>query len=279
MKEKGEGKRTSTLLKLSPCVGEEGLLRVDSRNRRIQLPNENLHPVILPAKHQLITQLIRAFPNKHNHCGTEVPNQVASEVIAQNEHRLGKTLRAAQAETGGEKVRVQGLWDDKEEARFIGTEIEDLVPKGHSLTRIAILVRVGFQTREFEERLIPLGIPYRIVSAVRFYERLEIKDALTYLRAVAHPDDSLAFERLLNTPKRGLGPSVVQALHQTKGAFRFSVSGRRNLGPNKSVKGNSPYHASRGGSGSFEVGFQQLSSRPLGEVVAMILDESGYTGF
>lgn len=115
---------------------------------------------------------------------------------------------------GGEKVRVQGLWDGEEEARFVGDEVETLQRKNQSLNEIAILVRAGFQTREFEERFITLGVPYRVIGGPRFYERLEIRDALAYMRIVVQPNDSLAFERIVNTPKRGIGTSTLQTLHQ-----------------------------------------------------------------
>ncbi|MGL6187795.1 MAG: ATP-dependent helicase, partial [Holosporales bacterium] len=232
-----------------------------------------------------ILRFEKDFPGAHlirleeNYRSTDPILKVASQVISQNHHRLGKTLRAAHPDAHGEKVRVQGLWDDKEEARFIGGEIEDLVGKGHVLSGIAILVRAGFQTREFEERLILLGIPYRIVGAVRFYERLEIKDSLAYLRAVAHPDDSIAFERLLNTPKRGLGPSFLQTLHQT--ARERSVSLFRAaelLAETNQVRGAARLSL-QGLVKDLCRWSQELSVRPLGEVVAMILDESGYTGF
>ncbi len=112
-----------------------------------------------------------------------------------------------------EKVCVTSAWDGEEEARQIGDEIEALQRKGHSLREVAILVRAGFQTREFEERFITLGIPYRVIGGPRFYERLEIRDALAYLRLVNQPDDALAFERIVNTPRRGLGDSTVRRLH------------------------------------------------------------------
>ena len=136
----------------------------------------------------------------------------ASGLIAQNVGRFGKTLWTEQ--TGGEKVRIQGVWDGEEEARFVGDEVEALHRKGQSLNEVAILVRAGFQTREFEERFITLGVPYRVIGGPRFYERLEIRDALAYMRIVVQPSDSLAFERIVNTPKRGIGTSTLQTLHQ-----------------------------------------------------------------
>jgi DNA helicase-2/ATP-dependent DNA helicase PcrA len=135
----------------------------------------------------------------------------ASALIAHNKGRLGKTLWTQQEE--GEKVIVRGVWDGDEEARFVGEEIEALQRRGENLSDIAILVRAGFQTREFEERLMTIGIPYLVIGGPRFYERQEIRDALAYLRVVVQPDDSLAFERIINVPKRGIGPAALQMLY------------------------------------------------------------------
>ena len=138
----------------------------------------------------------------------------ASGLIARNTGRLGKTLRPDRQDADGEKVRVVSLWDSEEEARMVGERIEAARRSGHSLSEIAILVRAGFQTRSFEERLIVLGIPYKVVGGLRFYERQEIRDALAYLRIVQQPADDLAFERIVNTPKRGLGDSGMRAIHE-----------------------------------------------------------------
>ncbi len=140
----------------------------------------------------------------------------ASGVIANNENRLGKTLWTA--ETEGEKVRLIGHWDGDEEARWIGEEIEayqrgtrglDPVP----LDGMAILVRASFLMRSFEDRFLSIGIPYRVIGGPRFYERLEIRDAMAYFRVVVSPDDGLAFERIVNTPKRGLGDKAQQMIN------------------------------------------------------------------
>ena len=141
----------------------------------------------------------------------------ASHLIAHNEGRLGKTLRTE--DVPGEKVQVTGAWDSEEEARSIGEEIEQLQRDAreqgfdHPLDEIAILVRASFQMREFEDRFIQLGLPYRVIGGPRFYERMEIRDALAYLRVIAQPADDLAFERIVNTPKRGLGDATLQMLH------------------------------------------------------------------
>ena len=150
----------------------------------------------------------------------------ASGLISHNEGRLGKTLWTSGE--GGEPVTVRGLWDGEEEARFISDHIEDLQRRGGdgtpiSLQDMAILVRAGFQTREFEERFLTLGIPYRVIGGPRFYERMEIRDALAYLRVIHQPDDDLAFERIVNRPKRGIGDATLQTLHQVARAGGISL--------------------------------------------------------
>ncbi len=136
----------------------------------------------------------------------------ASGLISANGQRLGKTLWTQQ--NGGDRVRVIGVWDGPEEARRVGEEIERLDREGAPLDRIAILVRAQFQTREFEDRFISIGLNYRIIGGFRFYERAEIRDALAYLRVVAQPSDDLAFERIYNSPKRGLGDKTLEKLHR-----------------------------------------------------------------
>jgi DNA helicase-2/ATP-dependent DNA helicase PcrA len=136
----------------------------------------------------------------------------ASALIAQNSGRLGKTLWTDLEP--GDKLRVVGVWDGPEEARRIGEELETLQHRKVSLDRAAILVRAQFQTREFEDRFIAIGMPYRIVGGFRFYERAEIRDALAYLRLVQSSADDLAFERIINTPKRGLGDKALARIHQ-----------------------------------------------------------------
>jgi DNA helicase-2/ATP-dependent DNA helicase PcrA len=136
----------------------------------------------------------------------------ASGLIAANSERLGKTLWTEA--NGGDKVRVIGVWDAPEEARRVGEEIELLEREGAPLDRVAILVRAQYQTREFEDRFIQIGLNYRIVGGFRFYERAEIRDALAYLRVIAQPADDLAFERIHNQPKRGLGAKALEAMHR-----------------------------------------------------------------
>ncbi|MHA1544160.1 MAG: ATP-dependent helicase [Alphaproteobacteria bacterium] len=136
----------------------------------------------------------------------------AAGLISSNKGRLGKTLWTDGEE--GEKVSVRNVWDSREEARFVGDEVETLQSQKISLNDIAVLVRAGSQTRAFEERFITLGIPYRVVGGPRFYERKEIRDAVAYLRVIAQPHDDPALERIINLPKRGIGQASLQKLHQ-----------------------------------------------------------------
>lgn len=139
----------------------------------------------------------------------------AAGLIAHNEGRLGKTLRPGRDDAAGENVQVVGLWDSEEEARMVGERAEALHREGHKLSEMAVLVRAGFQTRAFEERLIVLGLPYRVVGGLRFYERAEIRDAIAYARLVQQPADDLAFERIVNTPRRGVGETALRLMHDT----------------------------------------------------------------
>ena len=135
----------------------------------------------------------------------------ASSLISQNENRLGKTLYTSIHD--GEKLLVSGYWDGQDEARHVASKIEGKLKDGFDLNQIAVLVRAGFQTREFEERFLAIGLPYRVVGT-RFYERAEIRDAMAYLRLINQPADDLAFERIINTPKRGLGLATLQIIHR-----------------------------------------------------------------
>ena len=135
----------------------------------------------------------------------------ASSLISKNENRLGKTLYTSIDD--GEKLLVSGYWDGQDEARHVASKIEGKLKDGFDLNQIAVLVRAGFQTREFEERFLAIGLPYRVVGT-RFYERAEIRDAMAYLRLINQPADDLAFERIINTPKRGLGLATLQVIHR-----------------------------------------------------------------
>jgi len=199
----------------------------------------------------------------------------ASGVIAHNQGRLGKTLWT-EAE-GGEKVKLAALNDGEEEARFVGDEIEALQRKGYALKQVAVLVRAGFQTREFEERFLTLGLPYRVVGGPRFYERMEIRDALAYFRVVSQPADDLAFERIINTPKRGIGDTTVQTLQRaartlgvplTEAAWKLSETDE--LKPKMRTVIRALLQDMARWSG-------QLDRVPHTDLARIILDESGYT--
>ena len=136
----------------------------------------------------------------------------ASHLIAHNKERLGKTLYT-DSKVEGDPLRIKSVWDDGEEARFVGEEVEAYQRDGHRLNDMAVLVRAGYQTRSFEERFMTLGLNYRVVGGLRFYERMEIRDAVAYLRLVNQNQDDLAFERIINTPKRGVGKATLEQIH------------------------------------------------------------------
>ncbi len=146
----------------------------------------------------------------------------ASGLIANNKTRLGKTLWTEDVDTA--PVRIKSVWDDNEEARFVGEEIEAYQRNGTTLKNMAVLVRAGYQTRGFEERFLTLGIPYKVVGGLRFYERMEIRDAIAYLRIINQPHDDLALERVINTPKRGLGKATMEQLHSEARRMNGSLS-------------------------------------------------------
>jgi DNA helicase-2/ATP-dependent DNA helicase PcrA len=148
---------------------------------------------------------------EENYRSTQNILTAADGVIAHNEGRLGKTLKSTKG--AGDKVIVHGLWDGEAEARWVGERIEQLQRQKIPNKQIAVLVRAGFQMREFEDRFMTLNIPYRVIGGPRFYERMEIRDALAYLRVTAQAHDDLALERIINTPKRGLGNTTVQKLY------------------------------------------------------------------
>ncbi|HEX6980331.1 MAG TPA: UvrD-helicase domain-containing protein [Alphaproteobacteria bacterium] len=199
----------------------------------------------------------------------------AAALIAHNKGRLGKTLWTA--EPGGEKVVVRGVWDGEEEARWVGEEIEALHRKGERLGGMAVLVRAGFQTREFEERFITLGVPYRVVGGPRFYERQEIRDAIAYLRVTVQPDDDLAFERIVNVPRRGLGEATIQAIHRLARSRKQSlVASARALVETDDLKPQAR-NALRRLLDDFTRWSAQLETMHHAELAQLILDESGYT--
>jgi DNA helicase-2/ATP-dependent DNA helicase PcrA len=201
----------------------------------------------------------------------------ASGLIAHNDGRLGKILRPGRQNASGERVTVVALWDSEEEARMVGNRIEALRRDGEPLREIGILVRAGFQTRPFEERLINLGIPYRVVGGLRFYERQEIRDAIAYMRLVVQPADDLAFERIVNVPRRGVGEAALRAMHEAARADGIplmeataklvasgSLKGRTKEQLDALLRGLVRWHA-------------QLEKDGHVLTVATLLDESGYT--
>ena len=199
----------------------------------------------------------------------------ATGLIAHNAGRLGKTLWTEQDQ--GDKVRVIGVWDGPEEARRVGEEIERLEARGSSLDDTAILVRAQFQTREFEERFIAIGLAYQIVGGFRFYERAEIRDALAYLRLIQSPADDLAFERIVNQPKRGLGDKAVATIHRFARASQQPLL----LAAAQMLDSDELTPQARRSLGRF-VGdlarWRQMATEiPHPELARIMLDESGYT--
>lgn len=224
----------------------------------------------------------------------------ASQVIAGNEDRLGKTLWTEARD--GEKVRLIGHWDGEEEARWIGEQIEDLQrgTRGlapFSLDQMAILVRASHQMRAFEDRFLTIGLPYRVIGGPRFYERMEIRDALAYFRLAVSPGDDLAFERIVNTPKRGLGDKAQQIIQKTARANDVPlVAGAALALEQGEIKGRGAaqlralidriarWNAAIGTTGVAEADDDLIEViRPEGaainhiELAEQILEESGYT--
>jgi DNA helicase II / ATP-dependent DNA helicase PcrA len=206
----------------------------------------------------------------------------ASGLIAANEGRLGKTLWT-DAE-GGEKVRLIGHWDGEEEARWIGEELEAMGRGTRGMRQIgldqcAILVRATHQMRVFEDRFLTIGLPYRVIGGPRFYERLEIRDAMAYFRVAVSPDDDLAFERIVNVPKRGIGDKAIQRMQvaaRTNGVSLFE--GARLLLASGEVTGRAKgeLQALLQGFGRWHGGALDPAENHV-RLAETILEESGYT--
>ncbi|WP_421790914.1 ATP-dependent helicase [Hyphobacterium sp.] len=199
----------------------------------------------------------------------------ASGLIAANKSRLGKTLWTEDAE--GEKVQVRGIWDGEAEARFVGDEIESWVNKGRKHSDIAVLVRASWQMRAFEDRFLMLGLPYKVIGGPRFFERQEIRDAHAYFRLTRSIDDDLAFERVVNTPKRGIGATSVQKVQQAARAAGVSMAeAARMLTETDDIRG-----PAKTGLKTFLRDIarwnQMADSMRHDELAEIILDESGYT--
>jgi DNA helicase-2/ATP-dependent DNA helicase PcrA len=199
----------------------------------------------------------------------------ASGLIANNQGRLGKTLFTD--DEAGEKIAVTGVWDDTEEARCVGEDIEEARRKGHRLNEIAILVRASFQMRAFEDRFITIGLPYRVIGGPRFYERQEIKDAIAYLEVTLNPANDLKFERIVNVPKRGLGDTSIKrliALARARGVPLYDAAREIATSDELPPKARRTLHDLVA---AFEHWRGQISSMRHTDLAEMILDESGYT--
>ena len=202
----------------------------------------------------------------------------AAGLIAHNEGRHGKTLRPGSNDAAGDKVAVIGLWDSDEEARMVADRMENLRRDGHKLAEMAVLVRAGFQTRAFEERLITIGMPYRVVGGLRFYERAEIRDAIAYCRVMHQPADDLAFERIVNLPRRGVGEGALRTMHERARAAGIPLTAAAALLVEEGgLKGKV-----RTAVGTLldQFGHWRAGLERDGHVstIARMLDESGYTG-
>ncbi len=200
----------------------------------------------------------------------------ASHLITSNQGRLGKTLWTE--DEMGEKVKLRGLWDGEAEARLIGDDIESWRSSGRRYDECAVLVRASWQMRAFEERFIMLGIPYRVIGGPRFFERAEIRDAMAYLRLIRSEDDDLAFERVVNQPKRGVGASSLQKLQMiARGDGRSLTTICRMVLQTDEIKGKA-----KTGLTSFMNHLdmwrdKNRSGMSHTELAEQILDESGYT--
>ncbi|MCY1669201.1 ATP-dependent helicase [Rhizobium sp. SL86] len=219
---------------------------------------------------------------ERNYRSTEHILGAAGHLIAHNEGRLGKTLFTERREPDDEKVVVHAAWDSEEEARAVGETIEQLQRgdssgKKHNLNDMSILVRASFQMREFEDRFVTLGLNYRVIGGPRFYERLEIRDAMAYFRLVCQPADDLAFERIVNTPKRGLGDTTVRALHDYARArdipMLAAASDMIETDELKPKARKALFDVIQ----SFKRWSELLETTPHTELAEQILDESGYT--
>ncbi|NLR96498.1 UvrD-helicase domain-containing protein [Rhizobium sp. P38BS-XIX] len=214
---------------------------------------------------------------ERNYRSTEHILGAAAHLIAHNEGRLGKTLFTDRSDPDDIKVQVHASWDSEEEARAIGEEIEQLQRNKHKLNDIAILVRASFQMREFEDRFVTLGLNYRVVGGPRFYERLEIRDAMAYFRLVCQPADDLAFERIINTPKRGLGDTTVRTLHDYARARDIPMlAAAADIIETDEMKPKAR-KALFDVVQSFRRWQELLENTPHTELAEQILEESGYT--
>ncbi|MBA4802591.1 MAG: UvrD-helicase domain-containing protein [Euryhalocaulis sp.] len=212
---------------------------------------------------------------ERNYRSTQHILSAASGLIASNKSRLGKELWTD--DQGGEKVQVRGVWDGEAEARAIAEEIENWVSHKRPYSDVAVLVRASWQMRAFEDRFIMTGLPYRVVGGPRFFERAEIRDAHAYLRLVRQDEDDLAFERIVNTPKRGVGATTVQKLQRTAREMRVPLTeATRLLLQTDEIKG-----PARAGLSALLKDVDRwrvlAETAKHDELAETVLDESGYT--
>lgn len=219
---------------------------------------------------------------EQNYRSTEHILGAASGVIAANAGRLGKTLFTEAK--GGEKVRLIGHWDGEEEARWIGEEVEAMQQgtRGQdpmSLDDMAILVRASHQMRSFEDRFLTIGLPYRVIGGPRFYERMENRDAMAYFRLAVSPSDDLAFERIVNTPKRGLGDMAQKKIRTMARTNNVSLlEGARLVVETKGIGGKGGAELAKlvDGLGRWAAMVREPQMGHV-ETAEIMLDESGYT--
>jgi len=229
-----------------------------------------------------ILRFERDFPGarvirlERNYRSTQPILSAASGLIAHNADRLGKTLWTDAP--GGDKVTVRGVWDGDVEARVVGERIEALHAQGHALAEVAVLVRAGFQTRAFEERFMATGMPYRVIGGLRFYERQEIRDAVAYLRVIANPGDDLAFERIVNLPRRGLGEASLRPMYTLARSRRCSLLDAARAVVASDEMRAKPRAALTTLINGFDRWRESLETLPHADVVETVLDESGYAG-
>ncbi|ETS14072.1 hypothetical protein Q648_00279 [Bartonella quintana JK 12] len=213
---------------------------------------------------------------ERNYRSTSHILKTASHLISHNQGRLGKVLFSDQINIEEEKVKIHAAWDSQKEARAIGEEIEQAQQAGHSLNHIAILVRASFQMREFEDWFVTLGLNYRVIGGPRFYERMEIRDALAYLRVVVQPADDLAFERIINTPKRGLGDATLRTLYESARARDIPLFTAAEIIKTDELKPKART-ALRSIVENFHRWQNMLQYTPHRELAEIVLDDSGYT--
>jgi len=202
---------------------------------------------------------------------------VASNLIANNQNRVGKTLKTTMEE--GDLVKLNCFKNGKDEAIGVSDEIEKKLKKKYSFNNIAILVRAIFQTREFEERFLKIGLPYRILGGTKFYERAEIKDCVAYLRLINQPKDDLAFDRIVNNPKRAIGESTIKLIHE----FSKENSVSLEIASKKLIEENLIKPKTKIGLSSFlflmnkwrnDINIKKINHVKL---LQLVLDESGYS--